>query len=59
MNPASPHPFLVSHGLFCLDLGQDVYEKGGFFSCKVELGVGLERNVFAMGCMYTGVLHGP
>lgn len=31
MTPASPHPFLVSHGLFFLDLGQDVYEKGGFF----------------------------
>lgn len=33
-------------------------KKVGFFSSKVELGVGLERNVLAMGCMYTGVLYG-
>lgn len=30
MTPANSHLFLVSHGLFCLDLGQGVYEKGVF-----------------------------
>lgn len=59
MTPASLHPFLVSHGLFCLDLDQDMYEKGGgFFSCKEELRVCLEIREMYSKCYGLYVLHG-
>lgn len=58
MTPASHHLFLVSHGLFCLDPGQGVYEKGVVLFCfrKWSLESGDQRNVFAMGCVGTWCL---
>lgn len=58
MTLASAHPFLVSRGVFFLDLGQGGVQKDGLFSCKV-FGIWRQEECICYGlCVHWGSLHG-